>query len=71
MTRPIEFVKDFANGHIVYKAGHVMAEPMSAAWAEVLIQRGIARHYDPVPHGKRAMRLEQPIGRKRGRRKRA
>ena len=73
MTRPIEFVRDFANGHIIYKVGHVMLEPMSVVWADVLVQRGIAKYYDPMPHGKRAMRLEQPLGKKkRGRpRKRA
>jgi hypothetical protein len=69
MTRPIEFMKPFATGVVIYQPGHVMPEPMSAAWAEVLVQRGIAKYYDPMPHGKQAMRLQQPRATRRGRKR--
>lgn len=65
MSKPIEFIKDFANGVTIYQKGHIMAEPMSAGWADVLVQRGIARYYEPVPPVRKALRLQQPMGKRR------
>jgi hypothetical protein len=67
MPRPIQFIKDYwpLGSSVGYKKGHIMHEPMSMAFAETLVIRGVAIWYDEMPPRAKKAKLKQPMAKRR------